>query len=184
MLTVTQQIWTANLLLLLHAVAVGITVGGFVAMLTGRFARFHRRDYFAWAFIICCGGQILSLVLTGGCVFTQWERVLRQQFSLWPTDASRGSYDPAKLAAKDHCGVVRPSQGSKAGPDRELLVLRQQADPQATFVHTFLQEYPPFLPAWLVNAVPIIALGGLCGASIQIYPALRRKRQEREKSIH
>ena len=137
MLTVTQQIWTANLLLLLHAVAVGITVGGFVAMLTGRFARFHPRDYFAWAFIICGFGQIPSLLLTGGYIFTQWERVLRQQ-----------------------------------------------ADPQATFVHTFLQEYPPFLPGWLVNAVPIIALGGLCGASIQIYPALRRKRQEREKSIH
>ena len=137
MLTVTQQIWTANLLLLLHAVVVGVTVGGFVAMLTGRFARFHPRDYFAWAFIVCCGGQILSLLLTGGCVFTQWERALRQQ-----------------------------------------------ADPQATFAHTFLQEYLPFLPGWLVNAVPIIALGGLCGASIQIYPALRRKRQEREKSIH
>ena len=42
-----------------------------------------------------------------------------QQFSLWPTGASRGFYDPAKLAVKAHCGVVRPAQGSEDSPNRE-----------------------------------------------------------------
>jgi hypothetical protein len=70
-----QEIWLANGLLILHAIVVGITVA--VALFTGRFSKFHKKDFFAGAFIICAFGQIFSLVLTGGCIFTEWERSIR-----------------------------------------------------------------------------------------------------------
>jgi len=68
---------TANVLLVTHALIVAVTVAGGVAIFTGRFARFHKRDYFAWVFLLCCFGQIASLALTGGCVLTEWERNAR-----------------------------------------------------------------------------------------------------------
>jgi len=74
-----QEIWLANGLLILHAIVVGITVAGAVALFTGRFAKFHKKDFFAWAFIVCSFGQILSFLLTGGCVFTEWEKNLRRE---------------------------------------------------------------------------------------------------------
>ena len=74
-----HEIWLANGLLILHAIVVGITVAGGVALFTGRFAKFHKKDFFAWAFIACSFGQIISLVLTGGCIFTAWEKELRLQ---------------------------------------------------------------------------------------------------------
>lgn len=72
-----QEIWAANGILILHAIVVGITVAGGIALFTGRFAKFHKRDFFAWAFIVCSFGQIISLVFTGGCVFTEWEKNIR-----------------------------------------------------------------------------------------------------------
>ena len=81
-----QDILIANGLLILqaivvilHAIVVGITVAGCVALFTGRFAKFHKKDFFAWAFIFCSFGQIISLVFTGGCVFTEWEKNIRLQ---------------------------------------------------------------------------------------------------------
>lgn len=74
-----QEIWLADGLLILHAVVVGITVAGGVALFTGRFAKFHKKDFFAWTFIACSFGQIISLVFTGGCIFTAWEKELRLQ---------------------------------------------------------------------------------------------------------
>lgn len=38
--------WLANLLLLVHAAVVGVTVGGGVAIFTGRFAQRRARDLF------------------------------------------------------------------------------------------------------------------------------------------
>ncbi len=72
-----QEIWLANGILVLHMIVVGITVAGGVALFTGRFAKFHIKDFFAWAFIVCSFGQIFSLVITGGCVFTEWEKNIR-----------------------------------------------------------------------------------------------------------
>ncbi len=69
----------ANALLFIHGVIVAITVAGAVAIFTGRFAKFHIRDYFAWAFLVCCVGQLVSLIFTGGCILTEWERSLRLQ---------------------------------------------------------------------------------------------------------
>ncbi len=75
----TGEIILANMLLLVHMLVVGITVAGGVALFTGRFAKFHKADIFAWAFITCSFGQLISLLFTGGCVFTKWERALRQR---------------------------------------------------------------------------------------------------------
>lgn len=73
----TQQIWIANGLLILHMIVVGVTVAGGVALFTGRFKKFHKKDFFAWAFIACSFGQIISLLFTGSCIFTEWEKEIR-----------------------------------------------------------------------------------------------------------
>ena len=65
-----QEIWLANGILVLHTIVVGITVAGGVAIFTGRFAKFHKKDYFALAFIACCLGQIVLLLFTRG-VYSQ-----------------------------------------------------------------------------------------------------------------
>lgn len=75
----TNEIWLANTILVLHTIIVGITVAGGIALFTGRFARFHKKDFFAWAFILCSFGQIFSLVLTGGCILTEYEQQIRSQ---------------------------------------------------------------------------------------------------------
>lgn len=71
------KILLADLLVLFHAVIVGITVAGCIAIFTGRFRKFNKKDYFAIAFFTICIGQLVSLVFTGGCIFTDWERELR-----------------------------------------------------------------------------------------------------------
>lgn len=125
-----EKLWLANGLLLLHAIVVGITVAGGIALFTGRFAKFNKYDVFAWAFIACSFGQIISLIFTGGCIFTKWEKELRLQ-----------------------------------------------VDPSATFAKSFLEEYLPFLPTWFITYVPVITLGALIGALVQIYFAIKRKRK-------
>ncbi|NBV47348.1 MAG: DUF2784 family protein [Planctomycetia bacterium] len=72
--------WVARGLALIHTLIVGITVAGGVAIFTGRFRQFRRDDFFAWAFLACCLGQLISLVLTGGCVLTDWQRQLELQW--------------------------------------------------------------------------------------------------------
>ena len=78
-LEMKQDILIATGILIIHAIVVGITVAGGVAIFTGRFAKFHKKDFFAWAFIACSFGQIFSLMFTGGCIFTTWEKELRLQ---------------------------------------------------------------------------------------------------------
>ena len=58
-LEMKQDILIANGILIIHAIVVGITVAGGVAIFTGRFAKFHKKDFFAWAFIACSFGQII-----------------------------------------------------------------------------------------------------------------------------
>lgn len=130
-----NEIWIANGLLMIHTLVVAITVAGGVALFTGRFAKFHNKDFFAWSFIICSLGQILSLILTGGCIFTDWEKNIRLK-----------------------------------------------ADPMATYSKTFLEEYLPFLPENLIQVIPFLTLGGLLGAIIQIYFAIKRKNKQ-DKNI-
>lgn len=127
----TSALWIANGLLMLHVIVVGITVAGGIALFTGRFAKFHKNDYFALAFIACSLGQIFSFLFTRGCVFTAWERRIRLK-----------------------------------------------SDPTNAYSETFLQEYLPFLPDGLIQAVPFLTLGALTGAIIQIYFAIKRNSQK------
>ena len=71
------EILLANFLVLFHAIIVGITVAGAIAIFTSRFRKFHKKDFFAITFFIFSFGQIISLIFTGGCIFTDWERQLR-----------------------------------------------------------------------------------------------------------
>jgi len=81
----TNEVWVANAILVLHTIIVGITVAGGIALFTGRFARFHKKDFFAWAFILCSFGQIFSLIFTGGCILTEFEKQIRAHAE--PTNA-------------------------------------------------------------------------------------------------
>jgi ABC-type branched-subunit amino acid transport system permease subunit len=72
-----EQIWLVYLILLFHSVVVGVTIAGCIALLTGRFTRFHKKDYFAWLFMIFTVGQMISLVFTGGCFLTDIEKKIR-----------------------------------------------------------------------------------------------------------
>ena len=71
------EVFLANGILVLHMIVVGISVAGGVALFSGRFSKFHKKDFFAWSFIVCSFGQIASLLITGACVFTTWEKELR-----------------------------------------------------------------------------------------------------------
>ena len=122
-------IWFARCLALIHAIIVAITVAGGVAIFTGRFRHFRLDDFFAWAFIACCVGQLISIVLTGGCIVTAWQR--------------------------------------------ELLLRAGEAD---AFSGTFLQRYLPWLPNWFaVTGVPLLTLGALTGAGVQIMGSIRKR---------
>jgi hypothetical protein len=126
-----HYIWFARGLALLHAVVVAITVAGGVAIFTGRFREARLDDLFAWAFVACCVGQLISLVLTGGCILTAWQR--------------------------------------------ELLLRGGEADP---FSGTFLQRYLPWLPSWFaVSGVPLLTLGALVGAGVQVVGSIRQRRR-------
>ncbi len=122
------KIWIANFLVLFHAVIVGVTVAGGIAIFTGRFKKFNKRDYFAIAFFVFSIAQLISLVFTGGCIFTEWERTLRME-----------------------------------------------ANSGIEYSNTFLEEYLPFLPGWFIESVPILTLGAIIGAAIQIYFAIQRR---------
>lgn len=74
-----EQVWLIYLILLVHSVVVGVTIAGCIALLTGRFTKFHKRDYFAWLFMIFTVGQIISLIFTGGCFLTDLENNIRLQ---------------------------------------------------------------------------------------------------------
>lgn len=120
----------ARVLAVLHAFVVAITVAGGVAVFTGRFRQFRATDGFAWAFLACALGQLVSLVLTGGCILTTWQR--------------------------------------------ELLLRAGAPDP---FPGTFLQRYLPWLPDWVaVRGVPLLTLGALVGATVQVVHSARRGR--------
>ena len=125
-----KELCLANGILMLHAIVVGITVAGGIALFTGRFAKFHKKDIFAWAFIVCAFGQIISLLLTGGCIFTELEKKFRLQ-----------------------------------------------ADPTSSYSKSFLQEYLPFLPDGFIKAIPLLTIGALIGAIIQISYAIKHKKK-------
>ncbi len=74
-----DALFLARALAILHALVVGVIVAGTVAVVFGRFRHFRRDDLFAWAFFACCLGQLLSLALTGGCIFTNWQKELLLQ---------------------------------------------------------------------------------------------------------
>lgn len=78
-----EQVWLIYLVLLIHSVVVGVTIAGCIGLLTGRFTKFHKKDYFAWLFVIFTVGQIISLVFTGGCFLTDIEKKIRLQ--VYPT---------------------------------------------------------------------------------------------------
>lgn len=121
----------ARVIALVHALIVATTVAGGVAIFTGRFRQFRTDDYFAWAFIACSLGQLISLVLTGGCILTTWQR--------------------------------------------ELLLHAGEAD---AFSGTFLQRYLRWLPNWFaVSGVPLLTLGALAGAGVQILGSIRKRRR-------
>ncbi|MDZ7269374.1 MAG: DUF2784 family protein [candidate division KSB1 bacterium] len=107
------------MILLIHAVGVGLTVAGMVALVTGRFRERRRLDVFFWLFMPACLGQGISLLLTSGCFLTEWEHALRIQ-------ANAGTNDAA----------------------------------------TFLEKYPPFLPAALIRAVPVLSLAAMIGGIV------------------
>lgn len=53
---------------------VAVTAAGTVAVLTGRFRKFQKRDLF----------QLTFLALTGGCILTQWEQELLKAAGVAP----------------------------------------------------------------------------------------------------
>lgn len=71
-------------MLFLHILVVAVTAAGTVAVLTGRFRKFQKRDLFQLTFLACCAGQILSMALTGGCILTQWEQELLKAAGVAP----------------------------------------------------------------------------------------------------
>jgi hypothetical protein len=60
-----------------HFLVIAIVLYGWLGVFTGRFLRFHRRDYFVYAFFTCAVGQVVSEISTGSCVLTDIERSLR-----------------------------------------------------------------------------------------------------------
>jgi hypothetical protein len=66
----------ANAIALVHAVLIALVVGGaLVALTPGVVSRFPR--WLIAAYLISVGGTLLSDLLLGECVLTQWERTLR-----------------------------------------------------------------------------------------------------------
>jgi len=68
----------ANAIALIHAVLIALVVGGALVALTPRVAsRFPR--WLIAAYLISVGGTLLSDLILGDCILTQWERTLRNQ---------------------------------------------------------------------------------------------------------
>ncbi|HSS50694.1 MAG TPA: DUF2784 family protein [Thermoanaerobaculia bacterium] len=68
----------ANVIALIHAALIALVVGGALVALTPRVAaRFPR--WLIGAYLISVGGTLLSDLILGECILTQWERTLRDQ---------------------------------------------------------------------------------------------------------
>src|SRR4029077_5736512 len=68
----------ANAIALIHAVLIGLVVGGaLVALTPGVVSRFPR--WLIAAYLASVGGTLLSDLILGECILTQWERTLREQ---------------------------------------------------------------------------------------------------------
>jgi hypothetical protein len=66
----------ANAVALIHALLIALVVGGALVALTPRVAlRFPR--WLIAAYLISVGGTLLSDLILGECILTQWERTLR-----------------------------------------------------------------------------------------------------------
>jgi hypothetical protein len=71
----------ANAIALIHAVLIALVVGGaLVALTPGVAARFPR--WLIAAYLASVGGTLLSDLILGECILTQWERTLRDQSTL------------------------------------------------------------------------------------------------------
>jgi hypothetical protein len=69
---------SANAIALVHALLIALVVGGALVALTPRVAlRFPR--WLIAAYLISVGGTLLSDLILGECILTQWERALRDQ---------------------------------------------------------------------------------------------------------
>ncbi|MFM8178666.1 MAG: hypothetical protein ACKOAG_05725 [Candidatus Kapaibacterium sp.] len=62
---------------LVHFLVIAIVLYGWAGVFGGRFLRFHRKDYFVYAFFLCGVGQVVSEALSGTCILTDIERSLR-----------------------------------------------------------------------------------------------------------
>lgn len=65
------------LIVIVHFLVVVIVLYGWFAVFWGRFLRFHKRDYYVYAFYFCALGQIVSELSRGSCILTDIERSLR-----------------------------------------------------------------------------------------------------------
>lgn len=68
----------STLIAVFHFVVVAVVLYGWFAVFWGRFLRFHKRDYYVYAFYFSALGQIVSELSTGTCILTDMERALRQ----------------------------------------------------------------------------------------------------------
>jgi protein-S-isoprenylcysteine O-methyltransferase Ste14 len=103
----------ANAIALIHAALIALVVGGALLALTPRVAsRFPR--WLIAAYLLAVGGTLLSDLILGECVLTQWERTLREQaapgsayrdtflqhyFGFLPAALTQPSYFPSYLGA-------------------------------------------------------------------------------------
>lgn len=68
----------ANVIALIHALLIALVVGGALVAATPRLVlRFPR--WLIVAYLISVGGTLLSDLMFGDCLLTQWERTLRNQ---------------------------------------------------------------------------------------------------------
>jgi len=73
-----MAVLVANAIALLHALLIALVVGGALVALTPRLVlRFPR--WLIAAYLISVGGTLLSDLILGDCLLTQWERTLRDQ---------------------------------------------------------------------------------------------------------
>jgi hypothetical protein len=79
----------ANAIALIHAALIALVVGGALVALTPRVAlRFPR--WLIVAYLLSVVGTLLSDLILGECIMTQWERTLRNQAA--PGSAYSGTF--------------------------------------------------------------------------------------------
>lgn len=79
----------ADAIALIHALLIALVVGGALVALTPRVAsRFPR--WLIAAYLISVGGTLLSDLILGDCILTQWERTLRDHAA--PGSAYDGTF--------------------------------------------------------------------------------------------